>query len=426
MSRSSDFNYLFYILFFIGFCLPTNSNFYIPLPGVLLKFNEVAFLLLPLVNEFCKSNESFKISGAYLRAKCLFLVVIIFFIELIIKNIAFEQNIGDGIKSIRLGLSMLVTVYFIYRGINVNLKKLFNVFIYTLLISYFLTLLSGFVSLPIYHNVDGNDDTTSSFGGRIINSNFSFGLIGLYLLFNNRSYWYNEKTIHKLTYVISVIIMILSFNRTLMAASALMIFIMLVRKFNIKSILTISVCVISILGIVTYLYNTNNIIKNQLDKRVLGVIFLDQSLSKEVLEDNRDQIYEGIKDRIKEGYWLIGMDFKDGIFSMYKKNTFYVAKKTDLSFINIILRYGIFPLILYLNILYIIYQRNLFFRLVLLLYVVCSFNIDLLMNQNSIFFIGLFIAFDNLNKVTNIRNKDVDINNEKNLDSNLDITNRIP
>jgi len=57
------FNYLFYVFLFVGFFLPTNSNFYIPLSGVLLKINELAFLLLPFINILCtsKSQVRFKV-----------------------------------------------------------------------------------------------------------------------------------------------------------------------------------------------------------------------------------------------------------------------------------------------------------------------------------------------------------------------------
>jgi len=50
------FNLLFYLLLFIGFFLPTNSNMYIRLPGISLKVNELAFLLLPIVNLLCASK----------------------------------------------------------------------------------------------------------------------------------------------------------------------------------------------------------------------------------------------------------------------------------------------------------------------------------------------------------------------------------
>ena len=53
----SLFNRIFYVILFIGFFLPTNSNFYLPLPGVLLSINEFAFILLPIINLFCYSQE---------------------------------------------------------------------------------------------------------------------------------------------------------------------------------------------------------------------------------------------------------------------------------------------------------------------------------------------------------------------------------
>ncbi|MDH0659105.1 hypothetical protein [Empedobacter sp. GD03865] len=402
--RNIGFNYLFYTLFFIGFCLPTNSNFYIPLPGVLLKFNELALVLLPIVNEFCTSKYSFKIRNKNLRLKCILLIITIFISELIFKKIVFNQNIGDSIKSIRLGLSMITTIYFIFRGINVDVKKLFNVFIWTMLTSYFLTFISMFVSLPIYYNLDSTEDSISGFGGRIINSNFTFGLIGLYLIFNKKGSWFNSSKIHRITYILSVLIMILSFNRTLLAASSLMLLIILYKQFNIKSILTILFCVISLISVISYLYNSNDSIKRQLDKRIINVVFENKSLSEEVIENNRDQIYEGIILKITEGNWMIGMDFKDSIFSIYNNNNLlYLAKKTDISFINVLLRYGFVPLLLYGSIIITIFKKNYFYRLVLIFYIICSLNIDLLMNQNSIFFIGLFIAFENLEKVFNMK-----------------------
>jgi hypothetical protein len=99
-------NLIFYLLIIVGFFLPTNSNMYIPLPGILLKVNELAFLLLPLVNLFCSSTEEkIEIENRVLKYAVLYLVFV-FITEFLFKPFVYHQSISDSFKAFRLGIPL--------------------------------------------------------------------------------------------------------------------------------------------------------------------------------------------------------------------------------------------------------------------------------------------------------------------------------
>ncbi|WP_426790104.1 hypothetical protein [Sphingobacterium sp. WOUb80] len=403
MSKYFVFNYLFYLLIFVGFFLPTNNTFYIPLPGVLLKFNELALLGLPVVNELCKSKYSFRLRSKKLRLLSLSLLMLILFNELVLKSIVYSQSISDGVKSLRYALPLLVSLFLLFRGINTNIKQLYYVFIITILTSYLLSLISLVYPLPIYYNLDNSEDVLSAFSGRLINGNASFGLIGVYLLLKKCNSFFYDKKIYKAVYILSIIILVMTFNRTFLAAIFVEVIILTFKSFNVKK--AISAIFVGVVGIIVafLLYNSNETIRKQIDRRILPILTQEQSISENAVQDSRQVIYDGVFRRLSESYWIAGLDFKTKIFEIQRIDGIYEASKTDISFINILLRFGIVPLILYLILLKRLYKLKLFFPLVLVVIMLTSLNIDLLMNQNTIFFIVLYVSFINLNNITNIR-----------------------
>lgn len=400
----SIFNYAFYILFFIGFFFPTNNSYYIPLGGALIKLNELSLVLLPIINEFCHSKQAFKIRDKQLRLRAILLVLIIVFTDLVVKNLVYNQPIGDGVKSIRLALPMLVGVWILFRGLNVNIKTLYNVLIYTLFISFVLSLIAFFYPHPIfYYGIDASSGDMEDFQrGRLSNSNFGFGLIGAYFLFRDKGKWYNNRNIHTATYILSVLIIVMSFNRTYLALLLLEFFLLTVGKISVSKIFRVTLLGITVVLAVFALYNTNSLVKRQLDKRILDIVFEDRSLKENVIENNRDVIYDGIRKRLKEGYWIIGLDFKTEIFNHSRHGVLTGATKTDISFINILLRFGIFALLMYVGLLYLIIRKGYMNRIILVAIVLASLNIDSLMNHNIAFFVFLMIPVLNLDNRKNI------------------------
>ena len=91
------FNRLFYSMIFIGFFLPTNSEFYVPLPGVLLSINELALILLPIINLFCYSQNNVRIKNPRLKRNIILLILVVVFTEVIVKSLVYGQSFGQSL-----------------------------------------------------------------------------------------------------------------------------------------------------------------------------------------------------------------------------------------------------------------------------------------------------------------------------------------
>ena len=396
------FNNIFYALVFLGFFFPTNNSYYLPIGGALIKFNELALLLLPFINELCRSSFSFKLRDNQLRMRVIVLVFIIVVSDVILKYFVYRQSVGDGIKSLRLALPMLVGLFLLFRGIRVNVKTLYNVFIYSLLVSFILSLVAFFYPHPVFYYGIDSAEMGDIQKARLSNSNFGFGLIGAYLLFRDRGKWYNNRKVYTITYALSVLILVMSFNRTYLALLMLEFFLLNIKNISLSRIIKVTFIGSLVFLAIFSLYSTNALVKRQIDVRILDIIFEDKSLQENVIENNRDAIYDGIKKRLNESYWIIGLDYRTEIFNHTRHGTIMGASKTDISFVNILLRYGVIPLIMYLLILRKIMVKRYFPKLVLGLLIVSSLNIDSLMNHNIVFFLFLLIPVFNLETYRNI------------------------
>lgn len=380
---------LFYILLFTGFFLPTNNRFYLPLPGVMLSVRELAFVLLPLINGFCHSgNRSLPVNRNVKITIFVFLFVA-FFTELF-KMVAFDQSVGNGFKSLRIGFPLFSSLLLLWQGIRVDIRMVWKVLLWAITLSVIISVISIFVYLPIYQNPD-DDEVLGASQGRLGNANSSFGLIGLYLLFKDKNKWFNRGKLPLYTAVLSIVSLLLTFNRTYLALFCLLFVYLSFSTFSIKTAFKIIAVPVVFLGIIAGAYFYFPVIQYQVDKRILSIVFDETSIAESTIDDNRDKIYNGIRDRISEGYWVVGMPYREEIFVYFKMGEYRGAKKTDISFINILLRCGIVSLVLFLSFLYKIKRFRYINGMLLLMYILASLNTDALYNQNSIFFICLFL-----------------------------------
>jgi hypothetical protein len=385
------FNYSFYFIFFIGFFLPTNSSFYLPLPGVLLKINEVAFLFLPIINLFCYSKNNVIIENRSVRRNILLLLSAVLFTEFVIKNIFYDQSIGEAVKSIRIGLPLFSSLILIYQGIRADIQIVWKTLLMAISVSVILSILSLFVDLPIYYDLESGTNILEELQGRVMNMNASFGVIGFYLLFEDKNKWYNQGWLIKITVVLSVISLLLTFNRTYLALLFLAGIYLIFRNFKIKQILKSLFFASVFLGLSFYLYKTNNVVQRQIDKRILPIILGEASLQESTIENQRSYIYEAIIEKIQDNNWFIGLPYKKPIYEDFSnKNDNLEHNKTDISFVNILLRYGILILLSYFIIFKQMYHKGYFVPSIFWIYFLASMNTDALMNQNSVFFLFFF------------------------------------
>lgn len=392
-------NFLFYVLLFVGFFLPTNSNMYLPLPGVLLKVNEIAFLLLPIINIFCTSNQKKINIGRKLSKYILLYLAIVVITEFVFKPFVFGQSIGDSIKAFRIGLPFFSSMILLYSGINANIKVVWRIILYAISLSILLSILSLYINLPIYYNME-EENILQATQGRIMNSNAPFGIIGLYLLFADKDKWYNQGNLTKYVSILSIIALILSFNRTYLALLVLEFIYLAKKTMSYKSFFKILLYPILFFLLSFTVYKNNDTIQRQIDKRILSIVFEDNSLKEATIENNRDMIYKGVLNRIDEGYWVIGLPYNEPIYintSVFLKESMPM-NITDTSLINVVLRYGFISLLLfsliYIKILRLSKMHN-FLRVTLIIYLIASLNIDSLFRHNSVFFIVIVISLIN-------------------------------
>jgi len=393
-------NFIFYVLLFIGFFLPTNSNMYIPFPGVLLKVNELAFLLLPIVNFFCTSSEKKNRINRNLSKYIILYILIVIITELLLKPLVFGQSLGDSVKSLRVGLPFMSSIIMLYFGIKANIKTVWKVLLYAIGVSIVLSIISIYVDIPIYYNID-EQDILEATQGRIMNSNASFGIIGLYLLFSDKDKWYNEGKLVKYVSILSVIMLILTFNRTYLALLVLEFLYLARNTISFKTISKLIFYPLFLFIITFFVYQNNDTIQRQIDKRILSIVFQENSLKETTIDGNRDMIYEGVLQRINEGYWFLGLPYNTPIYintSVFLKD-FVPMNVTDTSLINVLLKYGIFPLFLFCLIfkqLFRIFKQKDNLKIILIVYFLASLNIDSLFRHNSVFFIVIIISLISL------------------------------
>lgn len=367
---------------------------YIPLPGVLFKVNEFAFLLLPILNIFCSSKVPKYRVNRRLRKYILLYLFLVVLMEFFFKPLVFNQSFVDSFKGFRIGLPFYSSLILLYNGIRADIKKVWQIILYAIGCSVLLSVLSIFIRLPIYYGMEG-EDVLEFLNGRIMNSNSSFGVVGLYLLFRDKDKWYNQGKLVKYVAIMSVIALIINFNRTYLALLVLETLWLLYKTFSIKIFKTSVLYGLLFVGGAIFAYNKSPLIQKQVDKRILSIVQGTATLEESTIENNRDKIYEGIQERIKEGYWVIGMPYNQPIFYKNDRVTGGVLglRTTDISFINILLRYGIICLLLAVLIYREIYKVNnaLLVKVILVIYALASLNLDALFIHNSVFF--LFIIF---------------------------------
>ncbi len=309
------FNRIFYVILFIGFFLPTNSNFFLPLPGVQLKINEFAFILLPIINLFCYSKNKVLIKNTRLKINIFLLVIIVVFTEVVVKNIFYGQSFGEAFKTIRIGLPLFSSLILIAQGIRADIRIVWKTLLVAISASVIISVLSLVIDLPIYHDLESGADILKERNGRLGNSNFHFGLIGMYLLIQDNNNWYSKGKLVKITAILSVFALILSFNRTLLALLFLETIYLLRTKFNLKKILKITSYGILVLLIFFGAYFNNDTMRRQIDKRIFSILVGKESIAENTIEGNREVIYTAVQEKLDSGYYVVGLPFKTPIFT---------------------------------------------------------------------------------------------------------------
>jgi hypothetical protein len=300
------------------------------------------------------------------------------------------------LKSLRIGLPLFSSLLLLIQGIRSDIKKVWKVFLLAVSFSSILSIISVFVTIPIYYN-EQSGNILMEHGGRLINSNASFGIIGLYLLFSDKNKWYNKGNLPLFTSILSIVTLVLTFNRTYLALLFIGFIYLSFKTFSLKNALKIILLPLIGLGTVYTAYDTFPAIEHQVDKRILSIINQKTTITQSTIENNRDIIYDGVVKRIDEGYWLWGLPIEKPIFSWGKKLNDVGYLVTDTSFINVLLRYGIAALLFLVFIYYKLFKlsENNFYKFCFIIFAFASLNIDSLFRQNSVFFLVIIFMISN-------------------------------
>lgn len=375
-------------MLFLGFFLPTNSTFYLPVGPVLFSVRELAFMALPIINILCRPvGHTFKATGK-LRVVILLFLLSVGITELILKTVVYDQSFLYGFKSLRVGFPLFSTLLLFYQGIKPDIYKVWRILLWAISISVVLSIISVFVWLPIYYNIESGEDVLRASNGRIFNANSSFGIIAIYLLFRNRTKWYSQGRLFKITMLLAIVSLIISFNRTYLALMAVEFLFLAWSDFSRGKFVRVMAIVAVSLSAVFVTYSTISEIRRQVDKRIISVISSDGSIYESTIRNNRDVIYEGIVHRVLEGYWVFGLPYDVGIFHKTPRGGKDLSfSSTDTSLINILLRYGMISFLLFISIIAALVRKKYGMTFLIVLFVLASLNIDSLMAHNTIFFI---------------------------------------
>ncbi|MDE3743500.1 hypothetical protein [Maribacter polysaccharolyticus] len=325
------------------------------------------------------------------------MIIVVVFTEVVTKKFMYGQSFVEAFKTIRIGLPLFSSLLLIVQGIRADIRIVWKTLLVAINASVIISVLSLVIDLPIYQDLESGADILKETSGRLGNSNFHFGLIGMYLLIQDNNNWYSRGKLVKITAILSVFALILSFNRTLLALLFLETIYLLWNKFNLKKILKISFYGILVLLIFFGAYSNNQSMRNQIDRRIFSIIEGEESIAENTIEGNREVIYTAVQDKLVSGHYVIGLPFKIPIFTWAARWSTEEDRDmsvTDTSALTILLRYGFIPFILILLILRQLYSfsNNLFFKTILILYLIASLNIDVILRMNSILFVT-FIFF---------------------------------
>lgn len=381
----------FCLVLFLGFCLPNNSQFFINVFGAQIAIREFAFLALALINLLAKRRAQETLPSGKIR-QLAGLILLLAALSELLKILAYGQGVTGAINSLRIGLPLFSCLLILATGLRVNIELVWKTLLVTVAFSSTLALLSIFVNLPIFGVIEQGSILEET-RGRVINANYSFGIIGLALLYRGRGAWYGHGPLFIVAAIISLVALIATWNRTYLILLVPAVLYLTFTGFRLRNALTYITVPVLVLAFAVWLYASFDVINRMVDHRIINPLTGQTSAIESIYIDNRDIIFEGAWLRVQEGYWILGLPIHEPIFGRAARTDigWQYLNVTDTSALNVLLRYGIIPLLLlgYLFLAMARTNRSFVFRFVLIIFAVASLNIDSLMRHNSILFLTL-------------------------------------
>jgi len=403
---------LFLVLIWFAFLLPNAHWTSFPFVIGHSNLSELALILMPFVYALYPRQS------ASLYTKKLKYAILGFFLFSIFNNILQKLIYGGSIiEFFRVHRSLIplyVAMMLIYLGPRVRPRLLLYNLAACLSFSFIISLIFFIFNLDFHplFPAEISDEAYEIFvKGRLYNVNSGFSFIALFLIVNMIPLRHKLKpkkmaSILLMTCTLSIIVNVLNFSRTFLIVSIL--FFLTVFPFLVKFryVGYVLILIFTLIFITNYVYKKYDIIKYQIDKRIINPI-KEKELLESVYYGTRENMYENYLSLGKK-YFFTGVPPEVPFYSTFIRGDYLDIRVTDISFVTVLLRNGFLSLLFYLYFFFLLY-RNLWknkyrkmsnywsfliYRTLLVaipFMIIASFNIDILARHYSVVFISLFL-----------------------------------
>lgn len=408
--------YIFLGLIWLAFLLPSKYwgafNFIIGHTNL----SEMAIIAMPFVYALYPRNDAIVSETKYLRMrKAIFIFFGLILLVNIMQFLIYSGAIKDYILANRSLVPLFVSLALIYMGPRIKSRLLILNIGLCLSLSFAISLLYVFFNLeftPIFSTELDEEAFEIFAAGRVGNINADYSYLSVYILVLASVYWkYIKKNVLFIVLMASCILGIfvnyMTFNRTFMIISPLMIAFFAYRYFNLRTIMTVIIMVCSSFIFIYYIYTINDIIRYQVDNRIIYTAQSKERFLTSAYYDNRDVLYMSYLEA-GEKYFPLGVPPTATVTERYHRGRFLSYNTTDISLLNVFLRFGIITAILFILIGTLFYKYiaskklenspviNKIIQLSLLyslpFMALASFNIDLFVGHYSVLFISILFV----------------------------------
>lgn len=403
---------LFNVLVFLAFFASTPALTPLPVGGAILNLREVCLILLPLVYSFYPNRDIQVISKPVKYLVVAFVLMTL--LSEMLKIPVYASGLSSYFRAFRVCVALFSAMLILIQGVKIDPEGIKKAILLSLLVSFILTVVLDVMGMGPKTIAAGDEQIElNSDNGRFGNQNASMAIFAIAFLLDRKllmETFGRQKLLAYITFSFAVIILVFSFNRTMLAAAAIMVAYYFLRGFSVKKIFQIAILAAICVKVLMYLYDTNKKVKDQFDYRIFTVWEhgFDQE-NREAIAGQRTMLYKFYEERFGE-YYPLGIPIEVGFAPNSK--TGKPMNTSDISVLTITLRYGIIVGIVFLILIWQLFRTmqkkypghkkaNKVYNKLVVPYIMgflCSLNIDLFARHNFIVFLVLFLfafVFDN-------------------------------
>lgn len=414
MLSTKNYNRLMLVGVYCTFIEPLKGLFMLPLPGFYANLQELGLVLFAFGYFNSGRDASVGTYRALSRLSMLLLGVIA--VVEFFKLVQYGGGPAAVIRVNRINMNGLCALMFFALGLRPGARLLVHHVFCAILISSSVALVFGILGIkPTSLFVSLGEamaekrewlEATGRFGG--LHSNLGVAMVLLIYFYgqNMRAFviprvW---RWVILASALVTIVIAITSFNRTLMGAMLLALPIVLFLEFRIRAFF--AAVVVSVLVVATgwiAIANNKNVEK-QFRDRIVVAFEGREALLESIYYGGRENIYSEVGKRIKE-YPILGLPYGVPAFVSYDGYAVASHFNTDISFLNVYLRYGILAGPLMMLVVFFLFwvayagrrffppgELNMYARMLFYavpVYVLISLNYDVYLRHSAIVFFAM-------------------------------------